>query len=702
MLPLTFFISPIVGAIGLVSTATQGVITASVAIEDLPSINSAVATCKLATAGRLLLLGYKARTMMRLCLAGLVCQFLFGILPLPLAPAAAFEHPIVVTELPAAAEGGANTDRPSELLRASYGEGGRLVVVNPDGTKRALVESFHSVCDPDVSFDGKRLLLAGKKTAQDNWDIYEIGVDGSGLRQITRGMGDCRSPSYQSAFYQISDANEAWYQVTFLSSRADAVNEAGSAPATALYSCRLDGAGVRRLTFNLSSDFDPYLMGDGRLVYASWQRRTLEHGLLGRVVLLETNLDGTDPAPLCVDSGKRIKHMVCGTTGGLVVFVEADRVDWDGAGTLACVTTRRPLHTYEPLTGPADGLFHSPSPLLDGTILVSCRPADGSGTHGVYRFDPVAKRTEMLFDDPEYHDIQAKLIAPRTEPDGRSSPSIDTDPHGKIYCLNVHTNDFQDKTWLPPGTVKTLRLLEGVSRQADAPAETVSGALLPPLAPRRILGEVPVAPDGSFNVEVPANVSVELQLIDENGLTLRSCGWIGTHNHFNQGCIGCHEDPELTPENLMVDALTSPSVVVAPPAEQRRTIDFRRDVLPIVIQKCLPCHAQGGSPPDLTAGESAAANELARTVYEVLLERAPDRPAGDVRGKYVDPGRARTSSLVWHLVGKNTSRPWDGQAAPGKPKLIPGDAKQPLTAEETRLFVEWIDIGAPWCAVTSR
>jgi hypothetical protein len=230
--------------------------------------------------------------------------------------------------------------------------------------------------------------------------------------------------------------------------------------------------------------------------------------------------------------------------------------------------------------------------------------------------------------------------------------------------------------------------------------------VLPPLAPRRILGEVPVAPDGSFNIEVPAGAPVELQLVDESGLALRSCGWIGTHNHFNQGCIGCHEDPELTPENLMVDALTRPSVVVAPPVEQRRTIDFGRDLMPIVIPKCLPCHGQGGDPPDLTAGVPTAAKGLApdaaRTVYEVLLAPAAGEFDGGVRGKYVDPGRARTSSLVWHLLGKNTSRPWDRQAVQEKPKLIPANAKQMLTTEETRLFVEWIDMGAPWAAATNR
>lgn len=641
----------------------------------------------------------------------LVYVCVLGVPALPLGSAAALDRPIVVVQLPGGGPAAKDEPGSADLLPKPYGEGGRLLIVNPDGTKRNLLESLHSVCDPDVSFDGKRLLLAGKKAAQDNWNIYEIGVDGSGLRQITQGIGDCRSPGYQSAFYQISDANEAWYQITFVCSRAAEWNESGSAPATALYSCRLDGTDVRRLTFNLSSDYDPHLMSDGRLVYASWQRRTLERGLLGHVILLGANLEGTDPEALCADNrGRRIKHMACGTTGGLVVFVEADRMPWDGAGMLSCVTTRRPLHTYRPITDAADGLFHSPSPLPDGTVLVSRRPADGSGTHGVYRLDPASKRTEAVFDDPERHDIQAKLIAPREEPDGRSSSCIDTDPHGKLYCLNVYANDFPDKTWLPPGTVKTLRLLEGIPRQADnqanLPAGTAARAVFPSLAVRRILGEVPVPPDGSFNVAVPAKAPVELQLVDENGLALRSCGWRWTPNHFNQGCVGCHEDRELTPENLMVDALRSETVVVAPPPDQRRTIDFRRDLMPIVGRKCLPCHAQGGSVPDLTAGTPVPGDvteaAFARTVYEVLLEPSAGGSDSGVRGKYVDPGRARTSPLVWHVIGKNTSRPWDGEVMGKTCKPITSDAKQTPTAEETRLFVEWIDIGAAWSAAPKQ
>ena len=313
-----------------------------------------------------------------------------------------------------------------------------------------------------MHFDGTRLLFSGKRTPDDDWNIYEMSIDGSGLRQITRGLGDCRDPSYQSDYYQISDENEAWRQITFVNIREGERSEFGSASGTSLHSCRLDGTQVNRLTFNLSSDRDPELTWDGRLVYASWQRRTLKHGVTGRVVLLGINVDGTDAGPVVVDAGRRVKHMPCATTDGLLVFVEADRVDWDGAGMLSCVSLRRPLHTYRPLTKPSDGLFHSPSALPDGAIVVSRRPADGIGSHALYRFDPTSGQIEPLVQEPNYHLLQAQAVAVRQQPDGRSSSINETDPNGKMYCLNVYTNDFKDPAWMPPGSVKKLRVIEGV------------------------------------------------------------------------------------------------------------------------------------------------------------------------------------------------------------------------------------------------
>ena len=43
---------------------------------------------------------------------------------------------------------------------------------------------------PSVSLDGERILFAGRKGEHDRWRIYEVRVDGSGLRQLTGGPDD--------------------------------------------------------------------------------------------------------------------------------------------------------------------------------------------------------------------------------------------------------------------------------------------------------------------------------------------------------------------------------------------------------------------------------------------------------------------------------------------------------------------------------
>ena len=616
------------------------------------------------------------------------------------------EGPFVVTQLPVASGGARRVAVAGGMLRAPYGAGARLCVISNGRRVRLLAEGFHSACDPAVSFDAKRLLFAGKRKASDPWNIFEMALDGTGLRQITRNAGNCRSPGYQSKLYTIVSA-EPWYQITFVSDAAGAMNEYGSSAATDLYSCRLDGSGVRRLTFNVSSDMDPFLMPNGRVLFSSWQRATLRRGVRGRVSLFGVAIDGTDCAVFSADEGRRIKHMPCTTRGGLAVFVEADRVGWDGAGALAGVRLRRPLHSYRRITKPADGLFHSPSPLPDGDILVSRRPADGSGTHGVYRLDPVSGGRGLLFDDPKYHDIQAILIYRRPEPDGRSSVVTEKDPRGKLYCLNVTISDLKDRRWLPPGTVRRVRVLEGVPlsvRQRGTyvpsriPGATRSGAW--PVIQRRLLGEIPIKSDGSFNIEVPANTPVELQILDADGLALRTCSWIWAKNHEPRGCIGCHEDGELTPANRFQKAFERSPVVLCPPPERRRTVDFRRDVMPIINAKCLPCHAPGQAPPRLDGGlklvSYAGAAPCFNRAYESLLALEKQNTNRDYRGKYVHPGRSRTSPLVWHILGRNTSRGWDGAATTRPAKPIKGGKVTPLSAAEKRTFVEWIDMGAMW------
>lgn len=630
-----------------------------------------------------------------------------------IAPTAApLRHPVLVTQLPAGTSGEQAAPSAGGMLRLAYGEGGRIVRLDPNGTAQVLTASFHSAAEPDVSFDGKRFLFAGKRTAADHWNIYEMAIDGSAVRQITRGLGDCRSPGYQSTQYVIT-ATEPWYQITFVGTGHGWMNEAQAGPATALYSCRLDGSEVKRLTYNLSNDYDPVIMWDGRLLYASWQRATLEHGWRGRIRIFGVNTDGSDYAAYVPDVGRRIQHMPCTTPGGLAVFVECDQALWDGSGTLGVAEIRRPWKTYRRLTTEADGRFHSPAPLPDGSLLVAWRPNDGSRTHGLYRFDLVRKRLEPVFDDPRFHDFHAKAVYAREEPDGRSSVVSEQDPHAKLYCLNVFESDLSARQGFGPGVAKRLRVVEGVPRRAewpgwkasgggpgrgdDSPAGAKAQAAHSPLALRRILGEVALEKDGSFTLEVPANTPLELQLLDDDGLAVRRCGWIWARSHQAQGCIGCHEDPELSPENYLTEALRKDAVPLAPPVASRRAVSFRRDLLSVIAAKCAGCHDAAGSPPRLELARLPSGEvtpEAARRVYQALMAADPAAGPENPWGLYVHPGRARTSPLVWHVLGRNTSRPWDGAWSQRPAKPIPPGQVEPLSESERRLWVEWIDLGA--------
>jgi len=617
------------------------------------------------------------------------------------------DNAIIVTQIPPGPNqraGMALEQRNSGADRfLEFGNGARLVKVNPDSSIEELSRDFHSACDPSISFDASHILFAGKRAPDDNWNIYEMEIDGSNVRQITDGIDNCRSPNYQATLYTIV-STEPWYQLTFVGIEKGTSDEYGAGMTTNLYSCKLDGSEVRRLTFNLSDNMDPFIMSDGRLLFASKHRSALIPEIPGRISLFGINIDGTDYALFHADKGKHIKRMPCTTTKGLAVYIETDKLRWDGAGSIGSTLLRRPLHSYQQITRESDGLFHSPSALADGRILVSRRSPDDTDTHGVYCLDPSSGKLEKIFDNPDYHDIQAKMVYPCPEPDGRSSVVTEKDPNGKFYCIDVYISDLEKPEWMPPGTVKRLRVLEGYTDihasndSREGSTSVVSTGCL--TVQRRILGEINIEQDGSFNIEIPANTPIELQTLDSDGMALRSCGWVWARNHEPRGCIGCHEDGELTPENVLVNAVTNPSVKLNLPVEQRRTVDFRRDIIPIISKKCAQCHGKADANLYLADDSSADTEKEASFIrsYENLLT-AGDKPG---YGKYIHPGRARTSPLIWHIFGRNKSRPWDNTFSQQKVPQMPPEGNNALTKDEKQTFAEWIDMGALWDGIPDQ
>ena len=264
---------------------------------------------------------------------------------------------LVLTQVPAKA-GAESSALAGGVLRAPWGTGARIVRVSPQGEVKVLTAAFESAADPEVSFDGQRILFAGRKAAGDSWCLWEMDADGAALRQVTCAAGDCRSPVYQSPVYTLTTTStERSDLVAFVGAIAGETNEYGTGANTSLYSCKLDGSGLRRLTYNLSNDFDPYVLPDGRMIFAAWQRASLDRGPQGRVALLGVNLDGTDPQVFSGDEGLRVKQMPTATSDGLVAFVEADAIAGDGSGSLGSVSLRRNLHSYRRLTSEGDGLF---------------------------------------------------------------------------------------------------------------------------------------------------------------------------------------------------------------------------------------------------------------------------------------------------------------------------------------------------------
>ncbi len=388
----------------------------------------------------------------------------------------------------------------------------QVSVLDWRGRLRPLAPGFHASADPDVSFDARRVVFAGRRSAGEPWQVYEVALPAGEPRRITSSGQDCRQPVYQSRVFSL-DIPLPWAQVAYVSGGA-------------LHTVKLDGSLHQEVTFTPSRDADPLILPDGRMIYSSASG--------GRTALMGVNLDGTDYA-LFVPGMNPRQPALAGENE--VVFVE-------GAGTLAAVRLERPLHTRRALTVAASGRFSTPAGLPDGTLLASWKAAAG-GAEQLVRLDAAARKT-AIFASPGASVTQAKLIAPRKEPAGRGSVVDKAARWAKLYCQSVYTTDRP--AVVNARTVKKVRVLGGPASQ-----------------PRK-LGEVELETDGSFHLEVPPDQPLKLELLSAAGAVVRSSGWIYARRKENRGCIGCHEDPELTPENREAQAIVKKAVPMIPAA----------------------------------------------------------------------------------------------------------------------------------------
>jgi len=639
-------------------------------------------------------------------------KFITIILLLFVAPATGLAYQIVFTQEPI--ESRQIEEESKWAFSQELASGSRIVALSSDGDVTVLTPELASASDPAVSYDAERILFAGKRTPKERWNIWEMDIDGKNKRQITKDMGDCREPEYM-ALGSITppEFTDKVRWIVYTSNAAKTYGEHGDELATSLYVTNIEpiegrGTVVWRATFNLSSDFSPTVLKDGRVLFSSWQHHGARYYPNGMVALLTMNWAGTGLNLFYGNhQGATLKSMACeipdktrrllagqshaATGDRTVVFVESDGSVRDGSGNLARVSFKRPLQSHEVLSK-GKGRYRTPHAFPDGTLVVSY--TSGGEDYGIYFFDFEKGRPgKKICDSSEWHDVDAIAISPRPEPMGRITIVVDSKQTGSLQCLNVYDSDRPESSEIKPGSVKSVRLVEGVPISSSereklppigtglglsGPGSTLVGAT--PFARMRILGEAPVESDGSFFVEVTADTPFFIQTLDENGMALQTMrGWMWVRRGSRRGCIGCHENKELAPENRVTQALikAKPQSLAAPP-EERRTVDFLHNVIPIIERRCITCHSENSPAGKLDL--SGKPTKYFNSAYENLLTPKEGKTPED-GGEYIRPGNARKSLLIHLLYG------WNGKMMP------PG---KPLPDAERKRFVEWIDIGAQW------
>jgi hypothetical protein len=397
--------------------------------------------------------------------------------------------------------------------------GARIVLIDTESsvTVRVLTEGFVSAGNPANSFDGQRLLFTGSRAVADAPAVWEIGVDGSGLRRVTDCPGGCARAIYLSSIYTL-DAAAPEEQIAFVTLPAP------DAPST-IYTCRPDGTHARPITFAPRGATDPALLGDGRLVFS------MVAPPLNNTALFTINTDGTDVFPFAGLHGTAAERSTpCQVDDDTVVFAECDEAGCE----LVSVSRMRSLQSRRVIRSVAGERIRSLSPMPDGRLLMSHRKPKRGSTRLSILDGNSGTVIAKLRGDRGWHVHDAIWVGPHTKPPGRSSVVTDDDSVAELYCLDAYMSG-QSVRSRETSAIDKIRILQG----------------------EHLLGEAQVEPDGSFFVEVPAKTPLHLASIGHDGTILdqmQSVFWVMPGER--RGCIGCHEDREMTPPNRHVMALT--------------------------------------------------------------------------------------------------------------------------------------------------
>ena len=573
---------------------------------------------------------------------------------------------------------------------------------------------------PDLSVDGTRILFAwcryypnlrgkGDKTLKKelppdaNYHLYEMNVDGTGLRQITHGRYD-----------DFDGRTLPDGRIVFLSTRRGQHIQCGTGAAArtltdpfvpdsyvrcgggnsrpvavfTLHVMAADGTGLRAISAFENFEWTPSVTDDGRIMYARWDYVDRHNNAY--MSLWSTHPDGTMPN-LVYGNFTRSPHCIfearCIPNSTKIMFT-ASAHHAITAGSICLLDTALGTEGAEPLTrltpevcfpeteGWPTTHYAHPYPLSETYYLVSwspnpIRPEGGQNNvndRGVYLADAFGN-LELLHRDAAISTVYPIPLRPRPVPHGLPQVAAKGGTEGRLLVMDVH----RGLTGIPRGTIKHIRIV-------GCPAKTQPQMNHPTIGLTRedpgkfILGSVPVAADGSAHFRVPAGVSVFFQALDEQGRavqTMRTLTYVQPGQTLS--CVGCHEPRSEAAPNVHAAAASQPPTKITAGPEGTWPLRFDRLVQPVLDRHCVKCHKPGGD---------------AKALAKLDLSPAKSYGALLAYGKLGDHVRRH------YLLGRSEVGAGGSFASPLLAHLRKGHQKVKLGAADTERLITWIDVYA--------
>ena len=592
---------------------------------------------------------------------------------------------------------------------------GKLCLLEMDGifgTIRTLIDEPDGLIrDPDVSFDGSRILFAWRKSmTDDDYHLYEMNVADQSIRQLTFGQAVA---DYEGCYLPNGD-------LIFNSSRCQQIVDCWWSDVSNLYTCDSQGRYLRRLSFDQVHTNYPTVTPDGRVIYTRWDYN--DRGQLFPQPLFQMNPDGTGQTefygnnswfPTTILHARGIpgtQKLLCVLSGhhtyqkGKLAIIDPAKGRQENSGVQLIAPVRETEAVRIDKYGYQGEQFQYPYPLSEREFLVTFS-SEGSKQgrsrsekpFGIY-FISIDGDRELLAADPKISCNQAIPLAPRPRPPARPS-RVDYRRDTATYFLHdVHAGP--GLAGIERGSIKRLRVIGLEFRAAGVGSNNnrgpAGGALVStPISingawdVKRMLGTATVYEDGSAAFTVPARTPVYFQALDENSHAVQSMrSWSTLQPGEVYSCVGCHEHKNTAPPaaGAITQAMKAGPQSLKPFYGPARGFSFAQEVQPILDRHCTTCHNRK------TVAEGSGLISLEGTAD---LDQQSLKHWSDAYKSLADP-----QYTVW------TS---PQSAPPMLPPYSAGAAKSPLvellaeghedvelSPEEMDKIACWIDLAVPF------